>query len=431
LLLSLSGRRAVPGQLHRMRWLSGRNSADNHRRTRRVDTPFDARWLHRRVVMLAVAGLMALWPAGGEAHDASTWGGLFRSRNAGTSWFQANQGHLVADALAVAVDPIDSNHLLLGTDAGLLASRNGGLDWETLTGEGLVGPVFAVTFDERGVRQLAATDRGLGRSWDAQVWQPVPAPAGASPARLLVRSATPGRVYLVGWRGLFRGDDMGSAWTRIDSGLPDMAVTSLVVVPGSAESLLAVAAGQVWQSTDGGSTWQARSAGLPAGRVQTVALDTRTGVVWAGGADRLFRCDDVGEAWQQVGGPLPEGDTEIRGIAADPTGTSVVVSTHRGLYATTDSGATWTALVDNLPGHLEAGPLVRDPAEPATLYAAFSLTPYDEQWTRAAEGRSAASRLTATDLIGALAFLLLLGGVSAAALRWLSRHQSPLAGESA
>jgi photosystem II stability/assembly factor-like uncharacterized protein len=246
---------------------------------------------------------------------------------------------------------------------------------------------------------------------------------------LLVRGTEPGRIYLVGWRGLFRSDDWGSAWTPIDAGLPGGPVTSLVVAPGSPEALLAVVAGQLWRTADGGATWEHESSGLPDGRVQTLALDSQSGTVWAAGDDRVFRGDANGRDWQHFGAPLPERDTDIRGIAAASSGGSLIVASHRGLYASNDRGATWTALVDNLPGHLEAGPLIRDPAQPTTLYAGFSLTPYDEQWARAAEGRSAASKVTPIDLVGALAFLLLLCTTAAVALRWLARRQTPLAGE--
>jgi hypothetical protein len=98
----------------------------------------------------------------------------------------------------------------------------------------------------------------------------------------------------------------------------------------------------------------------------------------------------------------------------------LVISTHRGVYSSTDAGATWTLMSSNLPGHLEAGPLVAHPAEPSTVYVGFSLLPYDEQWSIAADGRGAAL-LSDLDLVGGLAFLLLLGLGGAVALQALAR----------
>ena len=134
------------------------------------------RRLHNTPVLLAACMLLAIWPATASAHDASSWGGLFRSRDGGVTWFQANQGRLVAGALAIAVDPTDPNHLLLGTDAGLLTSHNGGLDWQAAAG--LPGAaVLAVAFDDAGRRQLAATDAGVFTSEDGSLWRAAGVPS--------------------------------------------------------------------------------------------------------------------------------------------------------------------------------------------------------------------------------------------------------------
>jgi len=46
-----------------------------------------------------------------HAHDASAYGGLFRSRNLGETWLNADVGLFLGAAFAVAVDPRDPNHL--------------------------------------------------------------------------------------------------------------------------------------------------------------------------------------------------------------------------------------------------------------------------------------------------------------------------------
>jgi photosystem II stability/assembly factor-like uncharacterized protein len=332
----------------------------------------------------------------------------------------------VASALAVAIDPSNANHVLVGTDTGLLATRNGGLDWDGIAPEVLAGPVFAVAFDVRGTHQLAATAYGLLASSDGLQWRLEPMPPGATPARQLVPGGVAGRVYLVGWHGLFRSENWGAEWTAIDAGLPDAPIRSLVIRPDSPRTLLAVADGQVWQSDDGGSSWEQRSIGLPAGQMQALAINPRGGVVWVAGADRVFRHAPGEAAWQPFGAAFPEHDTDVRGIAPGPGDAALVLSTHRGLYATIDYGATWNLLLDNLPGHLEAGPLLADPTRPTTLYAAFSLMPYDEAWARAADSPSATGQLTVGDLFGALAFLALLFVISGAGLRLLARQRGDM-----
>ena len=52
----------------------------------------------------------------------------------------------------------------------------------------------------------------------------------------------------------------------------------------------------------------------------------------------------------------------MHGIAASEE--EIVLATDRGLYRSVDGAASWTPIIDNLPAHLEAGPLVRDPVDP-------------------------------------------------------------------
>src|SRR6266852_4082871 len=176
---------------------------------------FTKRFPLGKAMALLLASALALWPASGLAHDASSWGGLFRSRDGGATWFQASVGKVMGSALAVAVDPNDPTRLLLGTDSGLLESRNGGLDWDLAARDVLVGPVLAVAFDAPGQKLLAASGSTLASSDDGVRWRSSALPVGAAPARSLVAGAAPGLFYLVGWQGLFRTENGGATWSEI------------------------------------------------------------------------------------------------------------------------------------------------------------------------------------------------------------------------
>jgi photosystem II stability/assembly factor-like uncharacterized protein len=109
---------------------------------------------------------------------------------------------------------------------------------------------------------------------------------------------------------------------------------------------------------------------------------------------------------------LPEPATKVRGIAANADAKILVVSTNRGLYRSEDGGETWVLKEDNLPIHLEAGPLARDPADANVLYAVYSLMPYSEAWRIAVETGNLSRPLDPIYIVGAMGLFLvvLIGG---------------------
>jgi photosystem II stability/assembly factor-like uncharacterized protein len=359
-----------------------------------------------------------------HAHDPSAYGGLFRTRDFGASWLNADVGLFLGGAVALAIDPSDSTHLLLGTDTGLLESRNGGRAWTPEAPAKLVGSVFAVVFLVDGKSALCATPGGVFRQ-DGGDWRQVTAPAEAAPARAIALGAGPGRVYLIGRRELYRSDDNGDKWSRVEHGLPGQPEFSVLAVAREpSEVLYAVVDGVVMASRDAGLSWQPRSAGLPAAQAEALSLDPAAAArLWVASAGRIYSSDDGGASWRPFGAPLPEPDTSVRGIAADAAATMVVLTTHRGLYRTADGGQSWRFLEGNLPVHLEARPLVRDPSHALTLYAGYALMPYSELWRRALEGSNLLSRVDPVSLAGALAFLLLLAIAGVLGARWLFRRR--------
>jgi photosystem II stability/assembly factor-like uncharacterized protein len=358
------------------------------------------------------------------AHDSSAYGGLFRSRDFGGIWLNADVGLFLGGAVALAINPADPNYILLGTDSSLLVSRSGGRDWKREAPDKLFGAVFAVAFLPDGNAAVCSTPAGIFR-FDSGGWQRATAPPEAAPSRAIALGADPQRVYLLGRRELYRSDDAGRVWTRVEHDLADRPeFTALAVEARGGEALYAIADGRVLMSRDRGANWRARSSGLPETPIETLALDVKVpGRVWAGSADRIYRSDDGGERWAAYGQPLPEPGTNVRGIAVNDDGRILVLTTHRGVYRSTDGAQSWGLLEGNLPVHLEARPLMRDPSHAGTLYAGYALMPYGEIWRNAVEGGNLLSRIDAINLGGAAAFMVLLCLCGYFLTRWLIRRR--------
>ena len=373
------------------------------------------------VMLLLALLLTALASPETQAHDASAYGGLFRSRDTGVSWFPADTGLFLSGVLDVAISPTDAHALLLATDTGLLRSQNGGRTWAREAPTVLVSGVSAVAFDADGRGALASTATGLYRTDDGSHWWKVAAPGGAAAAYAIVPGGDARRLYVAGPGGVWRSDDRGRSWLDTGEGLPAGAVRRLLVVTAPEEILYAIAAGRLWRRTDGMHGWQAHDTGLPVGRVEALALDIGAPErLWAAAADRIFVSADRGVNWRPVGQPLPDAHTAVHGFAVAAAGTVMVLTTHRGLVRSADGGHRWRLMEENLPVHLEAGPLVRDPTNAAALYAGFSLLPYGELWDLVLKGKPLLQRVDPLSLAGGTAFLLALALLGGLAVHWLA-----------
>ena len=121
------------------------------------------------------------------------------------------------------------------------------------------------------------------------------------------------------------------------------------------------AIGGVWKSTNAAQTWSPVFDDQDVGAIGAIAIDPNDeNVVWVGtgeGAPRndvsqgdgVYRTSDGGKTWQRV---LPLHNSLISKILIDPRNANTVLvgalgdpfadSNDRGLYRTTDGGATWT-----------------------------------------------------------------------------------------
>ncbi|MFN0151877.1 MAG: VPS10 domain-containing protein [bacterium] len=150
---------------------------------------------------------------------------------------------------------------------------------------------------------------------------------------------------------------------------------------------VAAACGNVWKTSNAGTTWTAIFDDQGAFSIGCVTIDPNDPhIVWVGTGennsqrsvaygDGVYKSVDGGKSWENVG--LKESE-HIGKIVVDPRNSDVVyVAAHgplwraggdRGLYKTTDGGATWNAILE-IDEYTGVNEVVMDPRDPDVLIA--------------------------------------------------------------
>jgi photosystem II stability/assembly factor-like uncharacterized protein len=158
---------------------------------------------------------------------------------------------------------------------------------------------------------------------------------------------------------LFRSDDAGLSWRRIQSGLSGLTVTGLLVDPANLDVVyVGIFGGGLFKSSDRGDSWSRLTSGLlpwvNALAVDPRALDTLYCTIGGGG---LYKTMDGGMTWAQVGGSLPASGQLVSSLAFGPGPPGRLYATTEGsLYRSDDGGASWQLLSSGVGKLLSIAP---------------------------------------------------------------------------
>jgi hypothetical protein len=176
------------------------------------------------------------------------------------------------------------------------------------------------------------------------------------------------------------------SWTEAGPFNTGGRVTALAVAPGGTTVYAGAAAGGVFKSTDGGSTWSSSFTQVLS--TGALAIDpTNSSVVYVGTGEAnaaidnydgagVFRTGDGGQTWAYLG--LQE-TRRIARVAVDPAaptrlfvaamGAQFTTGPDRGLYRSEDGGQHWSKVlyVNDSTGVCD---VVINPAHPETVYCA-------------------------------------------------------------
>ncbi|MCQ4164243.1 exo-alpha-sialidase [Tahibacter harae] len=203
-------------------------------------------------------------------------------------------------------------------------------------------------------------------------------PGGGNVVALVSYEASPTTLWAAGRGGVFRSTSGGTAWTRIEVGLPEALYTNDLVAASGAPVLYLSAGRQVYRSGNGGDLWVPVT---PPSSTQTVGqLALRRGdsnALAAATGTELYVSGDGGGSWSAPGGTLSGGANYYAAIhyAADGTLYAGLSDSDPGSFGgaivvrSTTAGASWAATPAQPTALGGITQIISAPATPLRLYA--------------------------------------------------------------
>ena len=276
-------------------------------------------------------------------------GGVWKSSDGGSTWRRCWPARAPLQIGALALDPGDAQVLYCGTGEanmsadsypgdGVYRSTNGGKTWRRLASakNNAVPPrIGVIAVDPFDSNHILLGGIGFGR---------------------LSASHDSG--------GLYRSQDRGATWTRLDPlGIGNHWCHAVVFDPSKAGRVFATVTAQgagsgIYRSDDAGASWRHLAQGLPpaerVGRAGLAMAPSNPKVLYAFVADEhsdnadlllgVFKTSDGGNSWTNVAGTHFRSERQIgygNAIAVHPGDPQQLICGGVDLHASSDGGTSW------------------------------------------------------------------------------------------
>lgn len=293
-------------------------------------------------------------------------GGIYKSTDAGATWFSINNNINTIQFYRVASHPSNQNILFGGAqDNGNFSTNDkGNTNWvfET-TGDGMEcfidynNPNFIFMSTQFG-RLLRSTDAGTtwsnvftagtNTAWVAPYWQ---------------HPTDFNKVYTAASRQIYRSTNRGASFSSISTVTNTNRITSVAHSPANVNRLMAVASyyttsPRVFISSDEGINWteitsDITSAGFTGTNIQRAVADPINDNVFyltraSYSIGQIIKTTDFGTTWINVSGNLPQ--VPVNDLFIDPANTNhLYAGNDFGVYWSSNGGSSWIKLDNGMP----------------------------------------------------------------------------------
>ncbi len=315
--------------------------------------------------------VVKIHPFGPDTMFAATTHGVYKSTDAGQTWFnmypEPPYSYIVWDALEINREnpPV----LFIGSWGHAWRSADGGQSWSQIFAWGAIQPIKAdpVRPNIIYLGQNSTTDnQTIWKSTDSGLtWQNIHNNLQYNPSDRVYTSYievdpvdhdivyfSRKDAYGLG-EGLVKSTNGGDFWTDITPpGLNRNFLYGVAVSPLDHNMVFVGTDGNgTLRSFDGGETWEEINEGISSAssRAQSVVVDSATGIIYLGWhSGGIYRSTDNGDSWEKISYNIT--GAQCSDIAANPRHPDTLyTATKGGLYMSADGARSWDYIELNLP----------------------------------------------------------------------------------
>jgi photosystem II stability/assembly factor-like uncharacterized protein len=304
--------------------------------------------------------------------------GVFKTNDGGIYWLTLSTPFQY-DEPALVVDPSSSNNIYAGLPYGspdaIFKSTDVGATWQVI-GPGIAFVTALAIAPSSPLTLFAADSYGnMSKTTDGgATWNPTGFGATRYATSVAVDPTNSMNILAndINTNSVYRSTNGGTTWAARTVNGP-LGVDSLSYDLGNSTNAFAVGGGALYRSTDGGDRW---SPTLLASVTQFIVQSPSNPSILYSVGQQVFQAaqvsmsTDEGLTWNPTTGSLP--NDAIRAVAIDTlsSGTLYLGTNDIGLLKTTDSGTTFG--FSGPPGG-DASDLELDPANSMTIYASMGV----------------------------------------------------------
>ncbi len=315
----------------------------------------------------------------------ATDGGLFRSNDFGTSYYECTDGYVTTQFYIGSVSVQDPNMALVGAQDNYTWQYTGTPIWTSqIGGDGCYAAIDPSNdYNQFGAYQflnvMKSTDRGV--NFNTQVINSPSSANGGNPtaflAPYLICPSNP-QVMYAGGDTVIKSTNGGNTWTMVGPKPLDSKniILSMAVSATNKDTLYVATAPtsttmHVFRSTNGGTSYTNITGTLPNRYPRRITVDPKDSktvyIVFSGyGTGHVFKSTNAGGSWTDISTSLP--DIPFHCLAVDPQNhTTIFAGCDLGVFYSSDGGVNWNTFNTGLPEAVMVFDLVVSPADNSLL----------------------------------------------------------------